>query len=317
MHALGQVVAERAWTGGTQTTTYHHRDHLGSLRVATDAAGALADAHDYYPFGGEMGPVASSSRRKFTGHERDEETGLDYMLARYYPASMGRFLSVDPGTDIRPEDPQSWNLYGYVRNNPVNATDPDGKEVPESCAKNNSCSITVKVNVVWDSAAKLTAQQMQDFPKTQLDKAITDFENSNIKLDVKCTQGRIVRNDAGDVSGVNGLDKGALNVVVSNTTPRPDVVGLAVVSQGYALAFVNALQVHTWNIWAWSGNTTEHEMGHHFEGDMSMKRTIFSNLFTDTVLNARLANQGGGFSVGALKMGLIPAWFAFETSEQR
>ena len=67
MHALGQVVAERAWTGGTQTTTYHHRDHLGSLRVATDAAGALADAHDYYPFGGEMGPVASSSRRKFTG----------------------------------------------------------------------------------------------------------------------------------------------------------------------------------------------------------------------------------------------------------
>ncbi|MEN6527499.1 MAG: RHS repeat-associated core domain-containing protein, partial [Candidatus Polarisedimenticolia bacterium] len=245
------------------------------------------------------------------------ETGLDYMLARYYPASMGRFLSVDPGTDIRPEDPQSWNLYGYVRNNQVNATDPDGKEVPESCAENRSCSITVKVNVVWDSAAKLTAQQMQDFPKTQLDKAITDFENSNIKLDVKCTQGRIVRNDAGDVSGVNGLDKGALNVVVSNTTPRPDVVGLAVVSQGYALAFVNALQVHTWNIWAWSGNTTEHEMGHHFEGDMSMKRTIFSNLFTDTVLNARLANQGGGFSVGAFRMGLIPAWFAFETSEQR
>ena len=67
VHALGQVVAERTWTGGTQTTTYHHRDHLGSLRVATDAAGALADAHDYYPFGGEMGPVASSSRRKFTG----------------------------------------------------------------------------------------------------------------------------------------------------------------------------------------------------------------------------------------------------------
>ena len=126
VHALGQVVAERTWTGGTQTTTYHHRDHLGSLRVATDGAGALADAHDYYPFGGEMGPVASSSRKKFTGHERDEETGLDYMLARYYPASMGRFLSVDPGFDVHQRNAQSWNLYGYVGNNPVAAVDLDG-----------------------------------------------------------------------------------------------------------------------------------------------------------------------------------------------
>jgi len=49
------------------------------------------------------------------------------MLARYYPASMGRFLSVDPGFDVQPENPQSWNLYGYVRNNPVNATDLDGR----------------------------------------------------------------------------------------------------------------------------------------------------------------------------------------------
>ncbi|MCE5247228.1 RHS repeat-associated core domain-containing protein, partial [bacterium] len=127
VHALGQVVAERTWTGGTQTTTYHHRDHLGSLRVATDAAGAHADAHDYYPFGGEMGPVASSSRKKFTGHERDEETGLDYMLARYHSPALGRFLSVDPGMDVQPENPQSWNVYNYVRNNPVNGTDPDGK----------------------------------------------------------------------------------------------------------------------------------------------------------------------------------------------
>ncbi|MEN6630849.1 MAG: RHS repeat-associated core domain-containing protein, partial [Candidatus Polarisedimenticolia bacterium] len=130
VHALGQVVAERTWTtsmGTLPKVTFHHRDHLGSLRVATDAAGALADAHDYYPFGGEMGPVASSSRKKFTGHERDEETGLDYMLARYYPGSMGRFLSVDPGFDVQPESPQSWNLYGYVGNNPVNAIDSDGR----------------------------------------------------------------------------------------------------------------------------------------------------------------------------------------------
>jgi len=117
--------------------SYHVRDHLGNLRIVTADSGAVAidehgvaERHDYYPFGIEMrpsGPVGESSRRKFTGHERDEATGLDYMLARYHSPALGRFLSVDPGMDIQPEDPQSWNLYAYVRNNPVNASDPDGR----------------------------------------------------------------------------------------------------------------------------------------------------------------------------------------------
>jgi len=130
VNALGQIVAERTWAtamGTLPKTTYHHRDHLGSLRVATDAAGALADAHDDYPFGCEMGPVASASRKKFTGHERDEETGLDYMLARYYGPGLGRFLSVDPGFDVQPENPQSWGLVTYVRNSPAAALDPTGR----------------------------------------------------------------------------------------------------------------------------------------------------------------------------------------------
>jgi len=125
---FGGVVGERAWSASGWAATYHQRDHLGSLRVVTEAAGAAVEAHDYYPFGGEMGPVRTSSRKKFTGLERDEETGLDYMLARNHSPALGRFLSVDPGLDVQPENPQSWNLYGYVRNNPVNATDPDGKK---------------------------------------------------------------------------------------------------------------------------------------------------------------------------------------------
>ena len=80
---FGGVVAERTWTtsmGTLPKVTFHHRDHLGSLRPVTDPSGTVVEAHDYYPFGGEMGAVGASSRRKFTGHERDEETGLDYML---------------------------------------------------------------------------------------------------------------------------------------------------------------------------------------------------------------------------------------------
>ena len=51
------------------------------------------------------------------------------MLARYYGSSLGRFQSPDPGKDIDLEDPQSWNKYTYVRNNPVLLTDPDGRKV--------------------------------------------------------------------------------------------------------------------------------------------------------------------------------------------
>jgi uncharacterized protein RhaS with RHS repeats len=49
------------------------------------------------------------------------------MLARYYEAGVGRFLSVDPGADNERGAPQSWNAYVYVRNDPISATDPTGK----------------------------------------------------------------------------------------------------------------------------------------------------------------------------------------------
>jgi RHS repeat-associated protein len=65
----------------------------------------------------------------FPGKERDAETGLDFFEARYYSSPQGRFMSPDePLFDQSPEDPQSWNLYGYVRNNPLRFADPNGRE---------------------------------------------------------------------------------------------------------------------------------------------------------------------------------------------
>jgi RHS repeat-associated protein len=64
----------------------------------------------------------------FTGKERDAESGNDYFGARYYGSSMGRFMSPDPSGLLaqHPEDPQSWNLYVYARNNPLINIDPNG-----------------------------------------------------------------------------------------------------------------------------------------------------------------------------------------------
>jgi RHS repeat-associated protein len=67
---------------------------------------------------------------KFTGKERDTESGLDYFGARYMSSSMGRFMSPDPGWYLQADvkNPQSWNQYSYVLNNPLINTDPDGRE---------------------------------------------------------------------------------------------------------------------------------------------------------------------------------------------
>lgn len=109
----------------------YHLDHLGSPRLITSATGTRIGEQHFTPFG--EGGTLDGGRLQFTGHERDRpQTGstagtLDYMHARYYDPAMGRFLSVDPGKDWDPKQSQSWNLYSYVRNNPVNATDPTGR----------------------------------------------------------------------------------------------------------------------------------------------------------------------------------------------
>lgn len=76
-------------------------------------------------------PTNSSNRYKFTGKERDAESGLDYFGARYYGSSMGRWMSADPLqiSQQRILDPQQWNMYSYVRNSPLSAVDPDGREL--------------------------------------------------------------------------------------------------------------------------------------------------------------------------------------------
>jgi RHS repeat-associated protein len=76
-------------------------------------------------------PCSSAQSSAFgpqsTGKERDAATGLDYFGARYLSAAQGRFTSADNGVDQHPADPQSWNLYAYVGNNPLRFVDKNGR----------------------------------------------------------------------------------------------------------------------------------------------------------------------------------------------
>ncbi len=109
-----------------------HVDHLGSTRLVTTEVGTVASRHDFFPFGEEIAPVFDYNTKMFTGHERDGETGLDYMLARYSGSTLGRFLAVDQSRrSVRRGFPQSWNRYAYVYDNPLRFNDPNGWEPKE------------------------------------------------------------------------------------------------------------------------------------------------------------------------------------------
>src|SRR5579862_2343696 len=80
----------------------------------------------------------------FTGKARDPVMGVDYFGARYYKNDMGRFYSPDePFVDQDTDDPQSWNLYTYVRNNPLRNIDRDGRDCEQAADGTVKCTVTV------------------------------------------------------------------------------------------------------------------------------------------------------------------------------
>jgi RHS repeat-associated protein len=109
------------------TTYFIQTDHLGSTRLLTGMDQSVQESDDYYPYG-EPITAGTQSLLKFTGKERDSESGLDYFGARYHANGIGRWLSPDPVV-ISPalENPQSWNKYSYVFNRPLTHVDADGE----------------------------------------------------------------------------------------------------------------------------------------------------------------------------------------------
>ena len=105
---------------------YVHSDHLGSSSVSTDTAGAEVGDQTYLPYGDERSSSGTlGTERQFTGQRFDGGSGLYFYNARYYDANIGRFISADtivPGLG----NPQAWNRYSYVLNNPLRYTDVTG-----------------------------------------------------------------------------------------------------------------------------------------------------------------------------------------------
>ncbi len=107
--------------------SYFHTDRLGSVVALSNTSGAKTETYAYSAYG-ESNEALTGNPWRYTGRYLDEETGLYYYRARYYSARLGQFLQTDPiGTK---DDP---NLYMYVGLDPLNGTDPTGKECATLC----------------------------------------------------------------------------------------------------------------------------------------------------------------------------------------
>jgi len=124
---------------------FYHPDHLGSASFVTNTDSKAEQHIQYLPYG-ELFVSQSlngyDARYKFTGKERDEETGLDYFGARYYDSDLSLWLSVDPMSDKYP----SLSPYNYCAWNPLVLVDPDGNDLGWYKDENGYTQYDPKIN---------------------------------------------------------------------------------------------------------------------------------------------------------------------------
>lgn len=111
-----------------QTTYFYHVNGHGDVTALTDINGNIVAEYEYDAWGNilsQSGTMASENPYRYAGYRFDETTGLYYLMARYYDANIGRFITRDTFHGFQVE-PLSLNQYDYVHNNPINFVDPSG-----------------------------------------------------------------------------------------------------------------------------------------------------------------------------------------------
>jgi RHS repeat-associated protein len=162
---------------------FYTPDQINSTRVVTDQAGTVVYSAAHDPYGGIQQTWVNTfdPTPKFSGKERDAESGLDYFGARYYDRAQYRFISVDPETNPVgcAAQPQLWHLFGYCRNNPLAFVDPDGAA---SFALNRLTFLADS-----NSAVLKGNYGRSDVPDQILDIKITMDQTGKFSIDVKAT----------------------------------------------------------------------------------------------------------------------------------
>ena len=124
-----QRISEDQTIDGAWTPSFYGYDGGGNVRQLTNSAGTVTDTYEYDAFGNKINSTgATPNNFLYRGEQYDPDLALYYLRARYYNPATGRFMSRDP-LDGNGYDPQTLHKYLYAGGDPVNASDPTGREV--------------------------------------------------------------------------------------------------------------------------------------------------------------------------------------------
>ena len=185
-HRFAMIETRNTIDDGTekQLVRYQFHNHLGSAALELDATGRVISYEEYHPYGTtaylakNAAIKAVAKRYRYTGMERDEETGLEYHSARYYLPWLGRWSNTDP---MGIED--ALNLYGYSKNNPVKFTDENGKEARLIIDEQNH-TITVSTTVHLYASTKAEEKRL----RTIAQQAESFYQNPIVATDQEVSQ---------------------------------------------------------------------------------------------------------------------------------
>ena len=217
--------------------SFAFNDWLGSMRSQINSAGQAVNTWASDPFGDYLTPGAGGSNdatdHHFTGQERDTESNNDFYGARYYASSMGRFSSPDPSQLFYadPTNPQSFDLYNYVHNNPLSYFDPSGL----TCQTNSSdgtvyddedgkgCDVLDKANAAAPANVTVYADGHTDVAQEAMNAAI----NQNILQYLKQQAIRYPNLPQMSPSG-----QALVNQIAKDTAALPNICGVGIAAYG-------------------------------------------------------------------------------------
>ena len=214
-----------SYYGSTPGTIFYHPDELGSLSAASDYTGQNINEKLFYPFGelwtGSALPSLGMHQEFAQLPDYDAETDQYNTLNRHYSPS-GRWMSPDPGglKVIHTDDPQTWNLYAYVRNNPTTFEDPSGLACQNSgkgnCGEPNpekvaaaQGTVTLNIQVIRSDNLNKAGQKIVD---AQIADLKADMAKIGITVNVTSDTTRSV-----DLKHPGSLDKGAVPYIFATS----------------------------------------------------------------------------------------------------
>jgi RHS repeat-associated protein len=169
-----QRISENQKIGTTQTASFYGYDGHGNVRFLTNSSGTVTDSYTNDAFGM---PITTSGTTPnnflYSGEQYDSTLGLYYLRARYYNPATGRFLVMDP-YEGRILDPATLHKYVYAGSDPINGSDPTGRDAfIESLFTTTDIRTPLEVNAeiaarsvaeVLCGAAKFLANVFQNWP---------------------------------------------------------------------------------------------------------------------------------------------------------